>query len=121
MKIEELKKIIISAVPEIIAKYEEEEVITEQIGCFTRQSTEKTGRKYIYERDITLEDVLMVMDVSGNNKVYIDEDKKLIALRIINDWELNKPFYRQNKETIDFIYDIIILHKVKYNLTKQEG
>lgn len=74
-KYKKLKEIIQKANPEIIQEFEENGSITEQIGCFVRQSTEPTGRKYIYEREIRLADVLLVLENQETLGDYILENE----------------------------------------------
>ena len=71
-------------------------------------------KSYIYKdslkilgRDITLEDVLVVME-KNHNLLGADRYREAIEF-LINDeaWKLNTPLHLQEQATIDFIYNLL--------------
>ena len=118
MNYKKLKQIIIKANPEIIQEFEENESITEQIGCFTRQFSQLTGRTYTYERDIRLADVLLAVykdKYKGEGLVinhYLNKDvrrgnEKLAKLFWL--WNLKDDnLDNQSEETKQFLIDLLI-------------
>jgi len=122
-KLQQIKKKIVEAVPDIIQEFEEQEQTTERLGDFIRQSSQPTGRKNVYERPISLEDVFRALVVCrevgkpyysfrtiAGSQVYsfqiLNEDDKNYLKEF--DWELSKPLSEQKPDVIDFLFDILI-------------
>ena len=105
MNIDKLKEIIIKAVPDIVEEFEEQETVLENIGYFVRQSVEKTGRKYTYERPITLSDVLIALKI---DEVDGSDDRLSKAEAIILMWDkYNNNLDNQSDETKKFLIDLL--------------
>ena len=115
--LQELTNKIKDIIPEIEEEMEEQEQITEQAGDFIRQSQRPSGKTNVYERDITLEDVLRCL----KSDYYINEDGYLYSIMSENEdggiylemvspgihWKLGKPLHEQSKETIKELNKLI--------------
>lgn len=63
-------------------------------------------------RDITLEDVLLVLDEKYhaiNNNINAGTVLNDCIIDLIGMWKLNKPFQEQNQKTKEFIADLILI------------
>ena len=113
--LEKLKKAIIKEIPEIVEKYEEEEVRTSTDNFADRsmmlQQVRPTGRTNVYERPITLSDVLSIIEMMYED----DEDEKTMPTseipqikEVLNMWEFSKgDLENQSEYTIALLTDLI--------------
>ena len=115
--IQELTNKIKKIIPEIEEEMEEQEQTTEQAGDFIRQSQRPSGKTNVYERDITLEDVLRCIgEMEDQNKLgdYIIGGQFFTILNNEADdyeelfsWKLGNPLHEQSEETIKELNKLI--------------
>jgi len=102
--LQELTNKIKKIIPEIEEEIVEQEQITEQAGDFIRQSQRPSGKTNVYERDITLEDVLRCLDKDYK----VDARGNIEYCREwVCPWHLGKPLHEQSEETIKELNKLI--------------
>lgn len=113
--LQELTNKIKKIIPEIKEEMEEQEQITDIAGDFIRQSQRPSGKTNVYERDITLEDVLRCLgkvNKTEKDSPYIDYDyydnaRILFKRDGVVSWQLGKPLHEQSDETIKELNKLI--------------
>ena len=109
---------------EIQSSFEEIGNTTENIGDVVIQAPRPTGIIHSYEKDITLEDVVIAIK---NKKIYEDKDfrlgvyddgvdfefwdygpfERLLEHKNLKLWQLGKPAHEQSNETLEAIYNLL--------------